>query len=122
MAANQRVAPMTKDDRDTLRQLQQKTVTGPRDIKVARNHRDYYWFTGEEMINREAAQLEADYDIALRTHATDLIDAHERLEQVREWARLAAALPVYDDYDRSRQASAERVLAILEGSPVNGAT
>ncbi len=87
---------MTKDERETLRQLEREATKGPWKVDTVYNagfgRMDPVAVVGNSNLWAAAETLKCDDGnsdaaliAALRTHATDLLDAHERLEQVREW-------------------------------------
>ena len=95
---------MTKDDRETLRQWEREATVGPWKADMPSfmggELSGYVFGPDCEMVADECPECEgvrlrgvgaklpmktnALLIAALRTHATDLLDAHERLEQVRE--------------------------------------
>jgi hypothetical protein len=148
---------MTKDDRETLRQLEREATYGP--WKVYEVPNPYRMKDGTEgvliernigtewhhpqldgpapvvvmstTVGERTHQVSIDANnaaliVALRTHATDLLDAHERLEQVRELQEdmeTAQARSHQDclDWEFSKPTCTQRcrtitaVLAILKG-------
>ncbi len=75
---------MTKDDRETLRQLEYKATKGPWTLGNPNYPDDVMGANG--IVAETWERADSELIAALRTHATDLLDAHETLEQVREWA------------------------------------